>query len=408
MSLKPGPGRDAAPLSSSVAAPDEQHDVVFTFYLETWTDAQCRGMYMPGDRLLATLMRSAGIRRLLVANPYRSTPVRWARLLTGQRSAAFDAGPSRVLLEPSRLRRSDPTSVRGLERLYANYDRALERAATHLGADRPVVITTSPFVAGFAPMRWASQVTFYAWDDWPSGLPVRRWWPAYEQAYSRVRDSALGVVAVSQAIVDRIAPTGPSIIVPNGIVPEEWRSPGGASPWFAELRRPRIIYVGVLDDRLDVDAVRDVAARFSDGTVVLLGPVGDHQTIDRLRSVPNVRVEPPVGRAEVAGLVHAAEVCIMPHRRTRLTAAMSPLKLYEYVAGGRPVAATDLPPARAVDPRIVCVREGDSFADRVGDALDQGPLSEDERLAFIDANSWSRRHEQILAVATDSRRIEGR
>jgi hypothetical protein len=78
---------------------------------------------------------------------------------------------------------------------------------------------------------------------------------------------------------------------------------------------------------------------------------------------------------------------------------MSPLKLYEYLAGGRPVAATDLPPVRAVDPRIVGVREGESFADGVADALDCGPLAEDERLAFIEANSWQRRHDDLLALA---------
>jgi hypothetical protein len=78
---------------------------------------------------------------------------------------------------------------------------------------------------------------------------------------------------------------------------------------------------------------------------------------------------------------------------------MSPLKLYEYLAGGRPVAASDLPPVRAADPRIVCVPEGGSFTDGVDEALRRGPLPEDARLAFIDANSWSRRHEQILGVA---------
>jgi hypothetical protein len=78
---------------------------------------------------------------------------------------------------------------------------------------------------------------------------------------------------------------------------------------------------------------------------------------------------------------------------------MSPLKLYEYLAGGRPVAATDLPPVRAVDPRIVRVGDGESFADGVAEVLDRGPLTDDERLAFIDANSWERRHDRLLAVA---------
>jgi teichuronic acid biosynthesis glycosyltransferase TuaH len=70
------------------------------------------------------------------------------------------------------------------------------------------------------------------------------------------------------------------------------------------------------------------------------------------------------------------------------------------------VAVSDLPSVRAVDPRIVLVPEGHSFADGVDEALSQGPLTEDDRLAFIDANSWSRRHEQILRVAFGSSAAE--
>jgi teichuronic acid biosynthesis glycosyltransferase TuaH len=132
---------------------------------------------------------------------------------------------------------------------------------------------------------------------------------------------------------------------------------------------------------------------------VLLGPVVNRAAVDSLRRHSNVLIQPPVGRAEVASVIHAADVCIMPHRLNRLTMAMSPLKLYEYLAGGRPVAASDLPPVRAVDRRIVLVPEGHSFADGVEEALARGPLTEEDRLAFIDANSWSRRHQQILRVA---------
>src|SRR5688572_27213137 len=334
-------------------------------------------MYMTGPRLLATLMSEPTVRRLLVANPYRSTPIQWARRLSGQRRVPFPASARHALVEPRRLPRRDPTSVRALERVYDAYDRILGKAATTLGADRPAVITTNPFVAGFSPLRWAGDVTFYAWDDWPSGVPVRRWWTAYEEAFARIRDSGRAVVGVSQAILDRIRPTGAKAVVPNGVDPGEWRQPGKPPAWFTELRSPRILYIGALvAERLDIEAISETATRFSHGSLVLLGPVGDPAVVDPLRRHANVRIQPAVGRAEVASVIHAADVCIMPHLLNRLTTAMSPLKLYEYLAGGRPVAASDLPPVRAVDPRVVCVPEGRSFADGVAEALNRGPLTE--------------------------------
>jgi hypothetical protein len=47
-----------------------------------------------------------------------------------------------VLIERRRLRRSDHTSVRALERAYATYDRALQRTAARVGARQPAVINT--------------------------------------------------------------------------------------------------------------------------------------------------------------------------------------------------------------------------------------------------------------------------
>jgi glycosyltransferase involved in cell wall biosynthesis len=113
----------------------------------------------------------------------------------------------------------------------------------------------------------------------------------------------------------------------------------------------------------------------------------------------NVRMQPAVGRKEIASVIHAADVCVLPHLHTALTEAMSPLKLYEYLAGGRPVAASDLEPVRSGDSRIVLAPEGEGFAEAVEEALNRGPLSEEDRIAFVDANSWARRHEQILMLA---------
>ena len=79
------------PAASSSAKANDARDVVFTFYQETWADAVGREMYMSGARLLATLMSEPSVRRLLVANPYRSTPIQWARRLSGQRPVPFPA-----------------------------------------------------------------------------------------------------------------------------------------------------------------------------------------------------------------------------------------------------------------------------------------------------------------------------
>lgn len=376
-------------------------DVIFTFSsADTWNDATTRGMYMPADRLVATMTDHRRVGRLLVANPYRSWVTRFVRRSLGQEDAVFGVdNPRHGSLRPMRVLRRHPTGIPAIHRLYAAYDRHLRTAAAEMGMEKPAVITCNPFVAGFCPLDWAGPVTFYAFDDWAAYPPHRRWWPAYEAAYARVGPLERRVCAVSHAILDRVAPVGPSAVVPNGLAPEEWQPPWADSGWLQALPPPRILYVGSLDDRIDVAAVVDTARRFPEGSVVLVGPMLDRARFEAVAGLPNVTISAPVGRREVAGLVHQSDVCILPHQRTALTRAMSPLKLYEYLAGGRPVAATDLPPVRAIEGRIVLVEESGSFAEGVGRALELGPASEQERQEFISRNSWASRHEAILDVA---------
>jgi glycosyltransferase involved in cell wall biosynthesis len=363
-------------------------------------------MYMPSDRLQWAVLHDRRISDVVVANPYRSRPVRAVRRILGRGEPSLpgDIG-HRLQVTPVRLRREDPRSIAGLVRAYTRYDAALRAACERLDATRPAVVCGNPFLAAFAPLEWAGTVLFYAWDDWAAYPPHRQWWPAYEVAYERIRSRGFPVAAVSQVLLDRLAPEAGGLLLPNGIAPEEWTSPGAAPQWFTCLPGPRLLYVGTLDDRVDLDVIRSLAIRFPGGSVVLVGAEVDG-AMSAIRSVANVHVAPQVSRREVVGLVHAADVCLLPHRRTALTEAMSPLKLYEYVAGGRPVVASDLPPMRGVSPRIVLV-ENEHFADAVSSALQSPSLTEEERHAFVTRNSWSSRFEALFAVLWPDARPSG-
>ena len=156
-------------------------------------------------------------------------------------------------------------------------------------------------------------------------------------------------------------PSGPTLLVPNGIDPGEWDEPSPAPGLVLRPPGPRLLYAGTLDARIDADLVAATARRFPEGSVVLVGAMPDPAHLEPLRALPNVHVRRAVPRAEIAALIAAADACLVPHVRTQQTMAMSPLKLYEYVAAGRPVAAVDLPPMRGIGPRVVLVGENGDY-----------------------------------------------
>lgn len=376
-------------------------DAVLVYTSSTWADAYRRGMCRAPDRLYQTLASEERVRRLMVADPFRSVPIRAARRVMDGRGPSFPATDTRGLYRPMRVRRRDPRGLRAIERAYQAYDRALSRAASRAKLDQPSVITLNPLAAAFSPFEWASRVVLYLNDDWAELPQYSRWWPEIEESYVRFATSGRSLCAVTQAIVDRLAPAGPASVMPNGVEPTEWCSLAKPPPWFGEIPGPRGLYLGTVDGRLDLEAVAGAARALAGGTLILAGPPGHGLDRDRLTSIPGVHLQAPLPRSEVPAVVAAADVCLLPHARTPLTQAMSPLKAYEYLAGGRPVVATDLEPVRNISPRISLVGRGASFGEAVASALGQEPQPETERLAFLERHSWRRRHETILGLALD-------
>jgi len=374
-------------------------DVVFTFSYISWQAAARRGWFMPEDRLAQTLLGHRRVRRVLVCDLMRSLPVKVMRDLAERDAAPFPADEHARQLRPVRLRRHDPSSLRGARRAVAAYERAMRRAAARMGLREPAVITAHPLLAGFLDCDWARSLTYYATDDWAAYPPHSHWWPAYRESFARVGERGRRVAAVSVPVLERLAPTGPSAVIPNGLEPGEWIGEPAPPSWARELPRPLMLYTGSLDERLDVGALIDIARAEPDATILLVGPLLDERHLLALRAVPNIEIRPALPRAAVAGLIRVADVGLIPHNRSPLTEAMSPLKLYEYLAGGLPVVATDLPPMRGVDLRVALVQRRDEYVEAVRDALAHGRAGEDERLTFVHTNSWSARHERLLELA---------
>ncbi len=381
-------------VQTAVPAATAQVDVAVSLFAATWAEITFRGF--PEDRLAMALNEDPRVSRLLVCDPPRSVAGRLKEAVRGARVAPVPLRADGAVYRPVRLSRTDPPDPR---RMVERYEAGMRRAAAALGMDRPAVITAHPVLAGFGRFDWARSVTYYAWDDWSASVPHQRWWDAYEESFRRLRETGRRVCAVSEAALRAVDPTGPARVVPNGVEPAEWATLGPAPEWFAARPGPRLLYIGGLDSRIDVEQVRAVAERFPEGSITFVGYLLDSEHFTELRALPNVEIRDPLPRSGIPGLVAAADACMIPHVHNALTEAMSPLKLYEYLAAGRPVAAVDLPSIAAVEGRVALVPPGGDFVDAVERALAMGPAGEEERMAFVRDHAWNRRFEDLLELA---------
>ncbi len=118
-------------------------------------------------------------------------------------------------------------------------------------------------------------------------------------------------------------------------------------PDQAALRKPRIGYCGVLDERLDTALLAAVAAQRPDWEFVLVGPVVkiESSALPTARNLHYLGMKP---YEALPAYLSGWDVAMLPFARNAATRFISPTKTPEYLAAGRRVVSTSI--ADVVDP----------------------------------------------------------
>jgi glycosyltransferase involved in cell wall biosynthesis len=199
---------------------------------------------------------------------------------------------------------------------------------------------------------------------------------------------------------------GPRVhVVPNVADVEHFRaalSPGTVIPAdVAALPRPIAGFVGAVDAyKVDVALLRHCALTAPEISWVLVGPVAwsDPGTrIDAL-DLPNVHALGARPFAELPAYLKAFDVALIPYRLTPYTRSTSPLKLWEYLAAGRPVVTTDLPGVAEAGDLVTVARDPDAFVAAVRSEVHAGTARAAERAAAAATHSWTGRVTEIEAL----------
>jgi len=179
----------------------------------------------------------------------------------------------------------------------------------------------------------------------------------------------------------------------------------------AGIPHPRIGYFGVIDERVDLELVGEVARRRPDWQVVLVGPIAKINPAD-IPALPNVH---HLGRKDYADLpayLAGWEVALMPFAHNSATRRISPTKTLEYLAAGLPVVSTSVPDVVADYSHVVRIADDpDAFASACTDALGDAHDSAYHEMCrpLLEWNDWNRiaaRIEQILSRRPMTARVD--
>lgn len=165
------------------------------------------------------------------------------------------------------------------------------------------------------------------------------------------------------------------------------------------LRRPRLGFFGVIDERLDTQLLATLARARPDWQFIMAGPVVKIEPA-LLPHAPNIHWlgMQPYGR--LPHLVAGWDVCLMPFALNAATRFISPTKTLEYMAAEKPIVSTAVPDVQTLYGDLVHIA-GDvgAFLHACEQSLAETEAGRDQRirqmLGRVWHSSWDRAAETV-------------
>ena len=177
-----------------------------------------------------------------------------------------------------------------------------------------------------------------------------------------------------------------------------------AAAELASVARPVLGFVGSLTvGKVDFALLTELAAARAEWSFVLVGPQRPDAAgeLAQLLARPNVMWVGPKAQSELPRYVAAFDVALIPYRATAYTKNCFPLKLYEYLAAGKPVVASGLPELVGMEPDVVVAAGPAEFAAAVEAALGAAtPTDSARRTALAEQNTWDMKAARLLEIVS--------
>ncbi len=213
------------------------------------------------------------------------------------------------------------------------------------------------------------------------------------------------ITASARSLLERASQPRPdAVYLPNAVEFEHfanWQVSSPAHPVLQRLLRegrPIVGYYGAIARWLDYDLLTEVSEMRRDWSFLLIGPPYDQSTRGRpLFALPNVEWIAAQPYGDLPRWLQCFDVAMIPFVVNDITRSTSPLKLFEYFAGGKPVVCSEMP-------EVVAFPEVRSYSNAAGmsGALDlaladsRNPEIRDTLRRRGEENSWLARARTVV------------
>ena len=275
-----------------------------------------------------------------------------------------------------------------------------------LGMKQPILYIWHPDFLDMVGCFNEALVVYHCYDEYSSFVSKNERLGAMENLVAREREllkRADIVFTASEELRARRSSLNPNIhVVENGVNYALFSKAQEAQTIIPEellvIRRPVIGYVATQTIVTDLALLTQIFQHRQDWSFVFIGVerAPEHQAEEALRTLqrlPNVHF---IGRRtlqEIPAYLKGCDVCAIPWLLNDITmVSSSPLKMYEYLAAGKPVISSPLPHLRHLESVMTFASDANEWITAIEAALQEDSsrmIQERDKIAR--ENTWDQR-----------------
>lgn len=281
-----------------------------------------------------------------------------------------------------------------------------------LRARNPIFIIYQPQNFAFAKKLSSSfgksLICYDMTDDWSEFPGISEWRrEQFLKSEKLVIEQSDTIFAVSKKLIERAKQINPNTFyLPNATSFGNFNrvtQPIEISSEIQSIPEPRIGYIGKITPwRIDFDLIRYLAVNRPDLSFIMIGPIHTEAEplVKELGILKNVFFFGPKNYYSLPEYIKGFKVCVIPHKVDTLTDSMDPIKLYDYMATGKPVVSTSITEAMKFREVMKIAKSKEEFLSFLDDTVNDAPNEEiiERQLKIAQENSWENRTSQLIKI----------
>ncbi len=179
----------------------------------------------------------------------------------------------------------------------------------------------------------------------------------------------------------------------------------GSLSHVSKLKGKKVGYVGWLNSlRLDLELLEHIIKERPKINFLFIGPKSEKWPLGYLiPKMPNAYILPPIPYPDYPFCVSSLDVCILPNKLSAHTRGNDPIKIYDYLASGRPIVSTKCSGTEKFENYIYLADNKYDFLTLLDKALKENSREKSRvRKAIALEHSWQKRMDVLIEIIRET------